>query len=41
MAGSARVGVRWRLGAKTRRSILLLHIASAGRPCERGARREH
>jgi Zn-dependent protease len=30
MAGSAGVGVRWRLGAKTRKSILLLHIASAG-----------
>ena len=26
----AREGVRWRLGARTRKSILLVHIASAG-----------
>jgi uncharacterized membrane protein len=26
----ARQGVRWRLGARTRKSVLLVHIASAG-----------
>ena len=26
----AREGVRWRLGARTRKSVLLIHIASAG-----------
>jgi hypothetical protein len=26
----ARTGVRWRLGARTRKSVLVVHIASAG-----------
>jgi hypothetical protein len=26
----AQTGVRWRLGARTRKSVLLVHIASAG-----------
>jgi hypothetical protein len=30
MADSVAVGVRWRLGARARKSVLLLHIASAG-----------
>jgi hypothetical protein len=30
MTGSVAVGVRWRLGARARKSVLLLHIASAG-----------
>jgi hypothetical protein len=30
MASGATVGVRWRLGARARKSVLLLHIASAG-----------
>jgi len=30
MAGSAAVGVRWRLGARARKGVLLIHIASAG-----------
>jgi hypothetical protein len=30
MAASAAVGMRWRLGTRTRKSVLLLHIASAG-----------
>ena len=30
MTSIARDGVRWRLGARTRKSVLLIHIASAG-----------
>lgn len=30
MAGVARDGARWRLGARTRKGVLVLHVASAG-----------